>query len=97
MESITVGTKETLIVDVTDRLGNLTDLSAATPRFDVKDKNGVFKQQDQVPVVVGMQARCLIDTTAGGSWTPGHYFLYVRFTAAPDSPVLGPLEFKVNP
>lgn len=103
MESIAVGTKQDLIVDVNDLLENINDLNGTTPRYDVKDKSGVFKMQDQVPTVITnaegdlMRLKCLIDTTAGGSWASGRYFLYVRFTAAPESPVLGPLEFKVNP
>jgi len=97
MESITVGSKEDLIVDVTDTMGNYADLSVLTPKYDVKDKAGVMKMNNQNPIAIGMRLQCLIDTTAGGNWTPGHYFLYVRFTAAPEAPVLGPLEFKVNP
>lgn len=97
MESVTIGSKEELIVDVKDLIENYTDLSALAPRYDVKDKAGNVKMNNQVPIVNLMRLRCLIDTTLGGNWVAGRYDLYVRFTAAPEAPVLGPLEFKVNP
>lgn len=100
MLDLRIGTQETLLIDVTDELNNMSDLSTASPRYDVKDHGGNYKMQDEIPEVQApnlMTARCLIDTTAGGLWQPGRYSLYLRFNASPDSPVLGPLEFKVNP
>lgn len=100
MLDITAGTKETVLVDVTDTLGNLTSLAGATPRYDVKDHAGNYKLQNLTPTVDPLEpltAQCLIDTTVGGVWTPGRYKLYLRFLDSPDSPVMGPLEFKVNP
>jgi hypothetical protein len=100
MESITIGSKEDLVVDITDVLENVTDLTATNPRYDVKDKASSFKMNNQVAVVDPinkMRLICLIDTTLGGNWVADHYFLYVRFTNAPEAPQIGPLEFKVNP
>lgn len=100
MESINIGSKEDLIVDVTDVIQNVDDLTATNPRYDVKDKAGNFKMTNQVAVVDAikkMRLLCLIDTTAGGLWVAGRYFLYVRFTNAPEAPQIGPFEFKVNP
>lgn len=97
MVNIKIGSTETLLVDVTDTLENLTDLTGATPRYDVFDKNGAVVVNNQVPTIdpaAPLTARCLVNATG---WTSGHYFLYLRFLASPDSPRLGPLEFKVNP
>lgn len=97
MLEIKIGSEETALVDVTDSLENLTDLSGATPRYDVFDKAGTIKINGGIPTIdssAPMTARCLINTAG---WEAGHYFLYLRFLASPDSPRLGPLEFKVNP
>jgi len=97
MLDIRVGSTETLLVDVTDALGNLTDLSTAVPRFDVLAHDGSSKITNGVPTIdpaEPLTAQCLIDTTG---WTPGRYDLYIRFTFNSDVPRLGPLEFKVNP
>jgi hypothetical protein len=100
MESITIGSIEELIVDIDDSLDGVTDLTTTSPRYDVKDKLGNFKMSNQVAVVDPvnkMRLHCLINTTLGGNWVAGRYFLYPRFTAAPEAPNVGPLEFKVNP
>jgi hypothetical protein len=95
MEEIRVGSIEVLVVDVTDKLENLTTLPPTT-RYDVFDKAGNGKMVDMIPVIAGMRAECIIDTSAG-TWTPGYYFLYLRFSSNLEFPRLGPLEFKVNP
>jgi hypothetical protein len=100
MESITIGSVEQLIVDVDDTLNGISDLTSLSPRYDVYDRNGAVKMNNQTAVVDSinkMRLLCLIDTTSGGNWVADHYFLYVRFTAAPETPRVGPLEFKVNP
>jgi hypothetical protein len=92
-----VGTTETLLIDVKDTLGNLSDLNDGGPIYDVYDANDVQKYNGAVATVdpsAVMTAHCLVNTTG---WTPGHYRLYLRFVAAPDSPRVGPFEFKVNP
>lgn len=98
--SITRGSVETILVDVEDVLGNLTDLDVAGAQFDVKDTAGVYKMQNVDITIDGarpLRAKCLVDTTIGGIWTAGKYFLYVHFTNNLDTPILGPLEFSVNP
>lgn len=100
MESITIGSKEDLIVDVKDTLENVSDLTTTNPRYDVKNKAGNFMMTDQIAVVDPinkMRLLCFIDTVTGGLWPSGRYDLYVRFTNTPETPVLGPLEFRVNP
>jgi hypothetical protein len=94
------GSIETLLVDIEDVLGNLTDLSTTTPMFDVKDSSGNLKQNNVVVTVdpaEPMRAECLVNTTVGGLWTAGKYYLYVKYTANPDAPILGGMEFHVNP
>jgi hypothetical protein len=100
MLNLRIGTQETLLVDVEDTLGNLTTLVGSGAQYDVEDKNGNFKMQNQtviVDVTKPMQARCHVDTTVGGNWSPGRYFLYIHYNASPDSPRLMAGEFKVNP
>ena len=97
MLDIKVGTTETLLIDVTDKLGNLTDLSTTNARYDVYDHNNTQVVNNAVVTVDPLEpltAQCLINTTG---WTPGRFKLYLRFTFNPDVPRLGPFEFKVNP
>lgn len=95
--NITQGSKETILADIADRTNQLATLAGSNVRYDVKDKNGAYKMQDFAAVVVGMQAKCLIDTTLGGVWASGKYSLYVRFVDGVESPVMGPIHFSVNP
>jgi hypothetical protein len=97
---ITRGSIETLLIDVTDRTGNLTTLAAAAAQFDVFDRAGNAKMSNvaiQTYVAFPMRAGCRVDTTLGGLWTPGKYYLYLEYTANPDAPILGGLEFNVIP
>lgn len=92
------GTVETLLIDVKDQLGNLSDLSTATPRFSVyrEDRTEalIIEQAATVDPSEPMVARCLVNV--GFDWLPGPYVLYLDFQASPDSPYLGPFPFKVN-
>lgn len=97
MIDIKIGSTETLLVDVTDALSNLTDLTTAVPRFDVFASDGTQKVNNGVPTIDParpLTAQCLVNTTG---WTAGRYDLYLRFTFNADIPRLGPLEFRVNP
>lgn len=91
------GTKEYLIVDVTDALQNLGSLSGASPQYTVYDPDGTAVLTNQAAVASGMSARCMIDTTTGGPWPGGEYELYLRLTAAPEIPLIGPLRFEITP
>lgn len=93
MERIPAGSKQDLIVDVTDRLGAITDLGSYTVTFDVKDDEGNAKYTNQTATTDGMKALCLIDTTG---WTPDDYDLWLTINASPESPRLGPFPFKVE-
>jgi hypothetical protein len=87
------GTKEYLIVDVEDQLGNITTLSGTSPRYTVKDEADAFKYTNQAGINTVMSAYCLIDTA---SWAAGLYRLYLRFDALPEVPYLGPFQFEVS-
>ena len=92
------GTKEHLVVDVDDELNNLPTLDGTTPQFrvlmpDPDDADKVAWTSTGLTVQV-MKLFCLIDTSVG-PWDGGTYRLYVRFTTAPELPVLGPFEFDV--
>jgi hypothetical protein len=90
------GTKEYLLVDVEDLLGNVTTLTGHNPRYSVKDEVDAFKYTDQAGSSTGMVAYCMVDTNAGGLWAAGIYRLYLRFDATPEIPYLGPFEFEVS-
>ena len=87
---------EYILVDLSDRLKNVTDLSPLSPTFDVEDEEGNPVVSAQNPAVVLMQLRCLIDTTLSAFVKGGNYNLFVKFDAAPESPKLGPVEFGVT-
>ena len=91
------GSKEYVIVDVSDKLGTITNLASLTPKYFVKKKlDGTTALADTDPnVVSGMKLSCLIDTTIA-AFVPGIYQLFVKFTSAPEAPILGPIEFEIS-
>jgi hypothetical protein len=96
--SITLGTKEHVIVKITDKLGELTTLDGANARFDLRKKGASTWVSQNVAVTnIGMTAYCLIDTQAWTEADVGKYELYIYFNALPEVPRLGPFEFSVNP
>lgn len=101
MEVLKKGSLEPLLVALRDRLGNIDDLSiVSNPKFDVKAKSDdAAVQTDSVWTVdpgFPMVAICLIDTTLV-AYIPGdEYKLYLKYTAGSESPIKGPLEFRVE-
>lgn len=93
--NIVAGSKENVIVDVTDATTGTTDLAPLSPQFDVVSEGGTAKQTNVACVATAMRLTCLVDTTAGGTWATGLYRLYVHFTAGTEIPRLGPVEFYV--
>lgn len=90
-----LGTKEYVVVEVDDALNNVVDLTALTPEFKVlnPDPNDTDKLAwAAVSQVTLMKLYCLIDTTG---WAGGTYRLFVKFTATPEVPWLGPYEIEV--
>lgn len=95
---ITQGSKEYVAVDLNDEFSILTTLDGAGLTYDVTDRAGNFKYQNQAGLNVGMQARCMVDTTSGSNppWAEGEYNLYIKFNSLPEVPRLGPFKFLVS-
>jgi hypothetical protein len=89
---INKGSIESIVVKVVDEIEGITELPSPT-QYDIFDTDGNPEQQNQNAVIVGMTARCLINTTA---LDVGDYDLFLKFTAAPESPYLGPHRFRVE-
>lgn len=96
-ETLRKGTKEWLIYDLTDRLGNLTSLVGANPRYDVYDTGGTRIVTQTALSVNVMEAYALMDTT-GVNFVPNAtltYKVYLQFDTGPESPYLFGGEFLV--
>lgn len=89
---IVKGSIEYLRINVTDRLGGLTTLDGTAPKFDVYDPDGVEVVSQSNANNVGMEAFCLINSTA---LAYGQYKLFLNFNIAPEFPRLGPFNFKI--
>jgi hypothetical protein len=101
MEVLKKGTVESLMVALRDRLGSVDDLSTVTGLvFDTKKKSDDAAVESSVACSVDpafpMTAVCMITTTLAGYTGGEEYKLYVRYTAGSESPVLGPLFFRVE-
>lgn len=99
--SLKKGTIEPLIVDMRDRLENITNMATVTNlRFDIKDMAGNTEVSNGVPTTDGMKVICLIDTTGVGWVTSPHtgeeYRLYVKFTDGSAAPLLLVGKFRVE-
>jgi hypothetical protein len=95
MIKLTKGTVEHIPINVSDRLGGLTDLTGTNPTFDVRresDETAVAGMTGLAPTTTGMTAFCLIDTT---NMAKDRYELLLRFHTAPEIPYLGPFDFEV--
>lgn len=98
---IALGTKQYLLVTVTDIAGTEADLSGNNPRYTVQDDANNYCYNDQTGTAVEMVVYCLIDTTVdpagAAAWlAAAHYRLWVRFDLAPENPYLGPFDFYVD-
>lgn len=97
---LTKGTKEYVPVDVVDGSGATTDLSGATPKYDVLNDAGSYIYTAATPTATLMRLSCLIDTTSTGptgvAWATGAYRLFVTFTAGSEKVRLGPLYIYLN-
>lgn len=101
MEEYAVGTIEYFIVDVADHLFNLTTLDVYNLTFDCRADPPVYagdpplvewKYKDEPATNDGMKIQCLMDTT---DWEVGVYLLWAVIEASPESPRLGPFEFRM--
>jgi hypothetical protein len=91
------GTIELLPVDITDKLGTITDLASYDVDYRVTDESEITDIIAWTPVNSKdlMRVFPLIDTTVG-VWPEGTYKLYVRPTIPPEAPILGPMEFGLS-
>lgn len=95
---LTEYTKEIVPVDIRDRTGVITDLSAASPIFSIVDDNDVGLYVDQSATGNLMRIECLVDTSAtgpSGPWAPGHYRMFVGFSVGSEDVRLGPIDLYV--
>jgi len=93
MEKLTKGTIEFLVLPITDTQGNLTNIGAATYDLYTGDDDATVVVSGVSCVVDGMKILPLIDTT---TLAEGPYDLFVTFSAAPETPRLGPFRFRVD-
>lgn len=101
MEVIKKGSIEPLLVALGDRLNNVTTLTAvASLVFDTKKKSDNTAIQSNSLAVVDadypMTAICQIDTTQVGYDPYEEYKLYIKYTVGTESPILGPIFFRVE-
>ena len=92
------GTKEYLIIDVTDKKGTLTTLDGTNPRFTVFDPDNVKWYDEEPAQNVGLTAYCLTDTSADhplGLWPPAEYRIELTLDTPAEVPVLAPGRFTV--
>lgn len=98
VETLNVGTKEIVSLDITDRLGGITSLATYNVEYKIvtEDEATIKVNWTTVLNTSGMRADILVDTTTGGGWAEGTYKLYIRINIIPEIPVLGPFEFGLS-
>lgn len=98
MEVIKKGSVEPLLVSLRDRLENILTLATVTGLvFDVKSKDEATTVQSNVATTFkDMTVICLITTTLAGYVAGSEYNLYLKFSAGSESPVLGPVKFRIE-
>lgn len=95
---LTLGTKESVPIKITDSLGNLTTLSGTDLRFDL------IREDDDETVIIdnaactndGMIATPLIDTTAWDAADEDHYKIFLNFVNGSEQVRLGPFRILVD-
>lgn len=95
MINVALGTKENVIVDVTDITEVTTTLAAATPTFDVLNAAGGVLINDQACTINTMTLYCLCDFSNTATFPVGAYRLFVKFTVGSEIPVLGPFNINI--
>lgn len=103
LRQITRGSKEEILIDITDRRGLVTDLSTAGPKQDVRlGDNSAYKQTSDgtyanavVASASGLTVIATVDTLVGGIWAAGAYKLYVWFVVGTQTVRKGPYLFEV--
>jgi hypothetical protein len=95
VETLTVGTKEYLPIQVRNILGSVTTLDGTGLTYDLyhDDEAETVVLTAQPASNDGMVALPLIDCTG---LTEGDYKVFIKFTALPEVPRLGPFYFRVD-
>lgn len=93
MEKLTKGTIEFLVIPITDTLGNLESIDAATYDLYTGDAEETEVLTGEACTVTDMKILPLIDTT---DLEEGPYDLFINFSAPPETPRLGPFRFRVD-
>lgn len=99
--SIPKGSKEHVRVELADASGAVTDLSGASPKFDVQEPDGSYAQGDGTYAnavaasASGLIITCLVDTTDADYVVGSEYKLYVWFSVGSEIPRKGPYPFLV--
>jgi len=99
--AVAKGSKEELLVEITDHRGALSDLSGAGPKFDVTDDAGAFVYGNgtyagaQAATAQGMTIAALVDHALGGFTAGNQYALYVWFVDGTQQVRRGPYWYKV--
>ena len=97
IETLNVGTKELYAVELTDKLGNISDLAPYNVDFKIVSEDEVDTIVNWTPVnsKILMVVYPLIDTTVG-VWGERTYKMYIRPTIPPEAPILGPILFGLS-
>lgn len=93
MVTISQGSIEYLALKVNDELGVIDELDLSGVQFSITDDEDAPILAYTPGTNTGMIALCLIDTTA---MVEGRYKLFLKFTALPETPRLGPFYFAVS-
>ena len=103
MEVIKKGSIESLMVPLRDRLNNVDDLSVDVTnlRFDTKKKSDGGAVENNISCAFDlpdnpMVAICSIDSTLVAYVAGEEYKLYLKYTAGSESPILGPVFFRIE-
>lgn len=90
------GTVELIPVDITDKVGTITDLAPYSVDYRVTTEAEVeIVAWTPVNSKNLMRVFPLIDTTVG-TWDEDVYKLYIRVNVPPETPILGPMEFSLS-
>lgn len=100
LKTVAKGSKEPLLVDVSDRLSLLTTLSGT--KYEVYNVTGAaYKVGDgtyagaSAATSNDLTVIAVVDTASGGGWAVGTYALYVWFTVSGNNIRKGPFYFDV--
>lgn len=101
MEVIKKGSIESLLLPLRDRLSNISNLNTVTSLvFDTKKKSDGSAVETAKAVWIDadfpMTAVCEINGTLSGYVGGEEYKLYLKYTAGTESPILGPIFFRVE-